>query len=328
MRNRSELAFSYRMEGLQPEWTESQGGSAIFSALPPGKYTFSGRTFNPSLNVFSPAVTVQVTILPPWWRNGWMLAVYAVVLMLLVALADWFRARNLKRLGRQLQRLVAARTQELEASREQLRVQATYDGLTGLLNRAAILRALATEIDRASREGKRLAVALADIDHFKQVNDTHGHLAGDEALRQFAKAVKSVIRAYDHVGRYGGEEFLLILTDLPEDFLHERLSALHAGMTNLAIETPESTFTINCSLGGMLLDPSEETISAEAILTTADIALYDAKADGRNRAIWRTSGGARIGLNQSLTPIEAKTQDTAHIQADLQETVSLPALKD
>lgn len=290
-RNRSALTFAYRMEGLQQGWIETQDGVVVLSALPPGEYTFVATVRNPSLNASSKSVNLQVAILPPWWKSGWMISVYGVALLLLITFVDWFRARNLKRMSRQLQRLVAARTSELELSREQLRIQATHDGLTGLMNRGAILRALAAELDRASREGKIVVVALADIDHFKQVNDTHGHLAGDEGLRQFAAAMREAIRPYDHVGRYGGEEFLLILTDLPDELVEQRLASLHAAITNLAVRGTEFRFTLTCSIGATIhdptRDPAHQATGSESLLAVADLALYDAKNRGRNRVVYR-----------------------------------------
>lgn len=301
-RNRSALTFAYRMEGLQQGWVETRDGAVVFSTLSPGEYTFVAMVRNPSLNASSESVNLRVVILPPWWRSGWMMVVYGAALALAITLFDWIRARNLKRISRQLQRLVAARTSELELSREQLRVQATHDGLTGLLNRDAILRALAAELDRASRERKIVVVALADIDHFKQVNDTHGHLGGDEALRQFAAAMSEAIRPYDHVGRYGGEEFLLILTDLPGEAAEQRLASLHATITNLSVRGQETSFMLTCSIGATIhnpvhdsacdpaRDPARQAAGRESLLAVADLALYDAKAQGRNRVVCRKIG--------------------------------------
>jgi diguanylate cyclase (GGDEF)-like protein len=287
MGNRSELEFAYRMEGLQQDWIGAPGGVAVFSALPPGSYTFWGLARNSSMDAFSPALSMKIVVLPPWWRSGWMFAVYGVLLLLLVIFADWLRARNLRRISRQLQRLVLARTSELEQSREQLRIQATHDSLTGLLNRAAILRALSVEIERSRREGRNLIVALADLDYFKAVNDTYGHLAGDEALRLFAAAMKNAIRPYDYIGRYGGEEFLLVLPDVPEDFDERRLNELHAHITNLHVEEEASSFVVSCSLGAAILHAPADLVDTQPILAAADQALYDAKAAGRNRVVWR-----------------------------------------
>ena len=99
----------------------------------------------------------------------------------------------------------------LVEAREALRVQANHDNLTGLLNRGAILQTLENELARANRERHPVAVLMADVDRFKQINDTYGHQAGDEVLRETARRMKAAMRRYDAVGRYGGEEFLIVL---------------------------------------------------------------------------------------------------------------------
>src|SRR5271169_4212657 len=107
--------------------------------------------------------------------------------------------------------------EELVAARESMRHAATHDSLTGLMNRGEILEMLQRELERARRERKPVGVILGDVDHFKKVNDTLGHLFGDEALREIGLRLRAQLRVYDGVGRYGGEEFLLILPncDLP-----------------------------------------------------------------------------------------------------------------
>ena len=298
-RNRSELVLSYRMDGLQPDWVEAPEGVAVFSALPPGKYIFEAIARNPGLNANSAVVSIRVNILPPWWRTTWFYAMCALAVLFLLALGDRIRARNLRERSFRLESLVNERTRELEASQELLRIQATYDGLTGMLNRVAILRALVVEIERARRQTSTLIVALIDLDHFKRVNDVHGHLVGDDALRWFAGAVAAAIRAYDHAGRYGGEEFLLVLTEVPPELADHRLSALHGAISNLTVRLENVEFPLNCSIGATFYDPSSGSPTAEALLSIADQALYEAKSAGRNRAVFRDAGVAEAG-NQNL----------------------------
>jgi diguanylate cyclase (GGDEF)-like protein len=286
-RNRSELIFKYRLDGLQAEWIESNGGIAVFSALPPGKYTFMAIACNSGLSAFSPTVKVQIQILPPWWRTSWFYVFCILAILLLLAVAGHFYARQLRARSRHLASLISERTRELEASREQLRIQATHDGLTGMLNRTAILRTLVAEMDRARRENRTVVVALIDLDHFKRINDRHGHMAGDDALRWFAAAVGAAIRPYDHAGRYGGEEFLLVLTQIPREIVEQRLIRLHAAISNLQVCERGTQFTLNCSMGATVFDPPSQAGSVESLLTLADQALYAAKAEGRNRIVFR-----------------------------------------
>jgi len=294
-RNRSDLIFKHRMEGLQPEWTENQDGVAIFSALPPGKYTFIAMARNPGLNAFSIPVKVQVRILPPWWRNGWFYALCGLTFLLLLGGAIHLYVRNLHDRSRKLEGLVGERTRELEASREQLRLQAIHDGLTGMLNRTAVLHALSAEMDRARREGKTLVVALVDLDFFKEINDAYGHLAGDEALRCFAAAVGTAIRAYDHSGRYGGEEFLLVLTQIPQEAAEQRLAILHAAISNLMIHVRGVEFKMNCSMGATVFNPSGWLGGVETLLALVDQAMYAAKASGRNRVVFSDANSLDTG---------------------------------
>jgi len=288
-RNRSEQSIKIWMVGLQRDWIETFNGIATFSTLPPGDYTFMAMASNPGLSAYSETVKVQVRILPPWWRTWWFYSLCLLVLAFLVLGASELFARHLRQRARDLEILVSQRTQELEASREQLRIQATHDGLTGLLNRVAVLSALEAEMDRAKRERRTLVVALADLDNFKRINDTHGHLAGDEALRTFAAAVLAAIRAYDHAGRYGGEEFLLIVNEIPKELTEQRMESLHASISNLPISAQGREFSIACSMGATVYDPSDGPRTVESLLAFADVALYEAKAAGRNRVVFRKS---------------------------------------
>ncbi len=310
MRNLSELVLKIRMVGYQPEWMATLGGNATFARLPPGEYTFEAMACNPDLSACSAPVKMDVRVLPPWWRTIWFYALCCLGFLLLLAASIYLYARHLRASSRQLAMLVAERTRELEASRTQLRIQATHDGLTGMLNREAILRALTAEMDRAQRESQTVAVALIDLDHFKRINDSYGHLAGDEALRWFAAAVGTAIRAYDHAGRYGGEEFLLVLTQIPRDVIEQRLTNLHEAISNLQVCARGSQFRVDCSMGATVFDPSDGAASVESLLAIADEALYAAKAAGRNRIVFRApsllAGGARATLQHQLKIQAAK----------------------
>ncbi len=171
---------------------------------------------------------------------------------------------------------------ELVAAREALRIQATYDGLTGVLNRGSVLDALNQDLARAGRESGPVAVLLTDIDHFKKVNDTHGHQAGDAVLQETAHRMKSAIRAYDSMGRYGGEEFLIVLPGCDgEDAVHqaERIREAIAGPS---YSYGGAVFTSTCSVGVSWRSCASSDDAAE-LIREADLALYRAKAAGRNR---------------------------------------------
>ena len=288
MQNRSELSLKIRMIGMNADWIDTKDGFAGFTRLSPGNYTFMGKACNPSINACSSEVAIGVRVLPSWWNTYWFYAGCALVVSILIFAGIRLYAYHLVQRSQELEQLVRERTEELEKSRELLRVQATHDGLTGMLNREAILKVLVEEIERARRMARTFALALIDLDHFKRINDTRGHLAGDEALRVFSAALANAIRPYDHIGRYGGEEFLIVLPDLPPDAAIQRLRTLHTTISNLSVGTAESAFNFTCSFGAVTVVPTAESIGTEPLLAIADQALYEAKAAGRNRIVTKT----------------------------------------
>ncbi len=190
---------------------------------------------------------------------------------------------------------------ELLDAREELRVQATHDSLTGLWNRASILETLDKELVRAKREGHPLAMLMIDVDHFKLVNDTHGHQAGDAVLRDVAHHIRSAIRRYDTVGRYGGEEFLVVLpaTDLAGGMVQaERIRQTIEGAE---VAAGDKLVEVTCSTGVCAWSASGAG-DAPGLIHGADEALYEAKRTGRNRVC--ANGAA--ALDQTLVRLDAE----------------------
>lgn len=171
---------------------------------------------------------------------------------------------------------------ELVGARESMREAATHDCLTGLLNRGEIFSMLGRELERGRRERKALSVILADIDHFKKVNDSEGHLFGDEALREIARRLQSKLRPYDGVGRYGGEEFLLVLPGCDLEGALQRAEELRKGIANQPIACGGVERAITVSMG-VALSECMGVKEVESVLARADSALYAAKNKGRNR---------------------------------------------
>jgi diguanylate cyclase (GGDEF)-like protein len=177
---------------------------------------------------------------------------------------------------------------ELVEARESLRMAATYDFLTRLLNRGEIVALLDRELCRGRRESKPVGIILADIDHFKSINDAFGHLAGDVVLIEVAKRLKSDLRAYDGAGRYGGEEFLLILPGCDLATTIRRAEAIRQSVSTDGIMIGEEAKQVTVSMGVTVAEPARKA-SIEALLAEADAALYRAKENGRNRVEGRTS---------------------------------------
>ena len=172
--------------------------------------------------------------------------------------------------------------QELLAAQEALRIQATHDHLTGLLNHGAILETLRKELARGSRERQPVALLMADLDRFKSVNDTYGHQGGDAVLHEAARRMKSAIRRYDSLGRYGGEEFLFVLPGSGEDDAFALAERIRETVAAGPFTAGGRSFPQTCSIGAThrALPNADD---AEALVHEADMALYAAKQAGRNR---------------------------------------------
>ncbi len=164
---------------------------------------------------------------------------------------------------------------------------AATDQLTRLDNRQACLAVLATEIERANRYGRPLAVALIDIDHFKRVNDTHGHAVGDEVLRQVADVLRATIRSVDTLGRYGGEEFLLVMpeTDIEGGVASAEHLRRAVGRAPLAVAAPSGGPQVKVTISvGVTGGAGTASLDIDQLLREADSALYGAKGLGRDQA--------------------------------------------
>ncbi len=166
---------------------------------------------------------------------------------------------------------------------EKLREQANRDSLTGLFNRRYLEGTLERELARCRREGAPLSMVLLDIDHFKLVNDTYGHQAGDEVLRVFGRLLMEHARAEDIVCRYGGEEFLLVLPKMPLDIAHERAAQLLKIFQETIVSHADLRIRITASIG--IATTPDHSASVEGLIRCADQALYQAKRRGRNLVI-------------------------------------------
>jgi two-component system, cell cycle response regulator len=171
---------------------------------------------------------------------------------------------------------------ELISARESLRFAATHDAMTGLLNRVEIISFLRREISRGRREKRPVGIVLIDLDHFKNVNDTYGHSAGDAVLQESARRFRAGLREYDGVGRYGGEEFLLVMPGCDLETTVQRAKVIRQMIEKDTVVAPQGNISVTVSMGVTVADFVQD-VSIETLLETADEALYRAKNNGRNR---------------------------------------------
>jgi len=280
------IHIRYRLEGLESEWVETGQQSLLFARLAPGNYRLQAAAVNAATGAVSPVRELSFSITPRWWQGWWIWVLAALPVVAGIVLVFRWKTRAFLRRTRELERAVERRTQDLEQekadlmrARDQMRHFAEHDDLTGLWNHRVIMKRLHQEVERAAREGTQLSVVLADLDHFKRINDTHGHPAGDLVLKEIGAIFMRSVRTYDWVGRYGGEEFLLIMPG--SGFVSSRIRAeqLRAAVEAACIVDGDTNIQVTASFGVACRSSAADF---ESLIRAADAALYRAKDNGRN----------------------------------------------
>ncbi len=297
----SKNLFQYKLEGFDKDWSPPRANrEATYTNLPAGKYTFLVRSSNND-GAWGEITQLPIEVTPPWWQT----LPFQIGLLLVIGAAIYagfhLRLRQVQAANRKLEQRVAERTAELETEiflrkqyeqrlqerieqistlQKELQQQAMHDALTGLLNRHQFDEIVAAELSRSARAGQPVCFLLMDLDHFKEINDSYGHLAGDQVLIHTAQILKSQIRQSDYCFRFGGEEFLVIL---PNVSLPEGLS--RAEQIRLALESNPTPYrgifiSVSTSMGLAVYPLHGEDI--DNLLSRLDEALYRAKRDGRN----------------------------------------------
>lgn len=297
------VQYRYRMLGSDRDWIEAGNDiEAIYTNLPPGLLRFEVQAAMAPVDWDGarkiPTATLELKRIPPFWRRLWFYATLPLGLLAVVLTWFFWQAMRSRQRQRELARLVEDRTRELrgknaalqqagrerEALLQQLAFQASHDALTGLPNRRAGETRLGEAVREAAASGSPLSVALLDIDHFKQINDQHGHEVGDIMLRHVATvlAQRGCAKPED-LARYGGEEFLLLLPDQPLDQATRHLQALASYIATSTVELPDgSRLACSASIGVTQWQPG---LTPSQVVVQADRRLYQAKAQGRNRVV-------------------------------------------
>jgi len=177
---------------------------------------------------------------------------------------------------------------ELNRAKEAMAFQANYDELTGLMNRRAVMNAIELEIERSKRNLQPLYICMCDIDHFKKINDTHGHLVGDAVLKEIAQRFNASLRPYDLCGRYGGEEFLIILNS-EENHVQALFERVRRAIADKPFKHEQAVINVTISCGVTLYSPPADERNSTQLLTDADTALYQAKNMGRNKTVFNST---------------------------------------
>jgi diguanylate cyclase (GGDEF)-like protein len=268
--------FRYRLLGLSSRWFGSPSPEIHLPALDGGRYTLEVMAVDAPHARESRLVSMSFAVLPPWWRTLTFRICVGLLSALLLVLAWRFQSYKLR------MRRLALEKEFRE--REALLERATRDALTSLWNRASILDVLSRELVHAQRSGTPLALAIIDVDHFKLVNDTYGHPGGDEVLRELAQRLGGALRQNDWLGRYGGEELMVVLPGLPYTGAATPIERLRECVSEQPFALREFSVPLTVSIGVAWCESSSDTV--HHMISRADTALYAAKHSGRNRVVY------------------------------------------
>jgi diguanylate cyclase (GGDEF)-like protein len=285
----------YRLRGYDRDWRESDNTrrDTRYTSLPAGDYVFEVRGYN-NAGLRSRTIAQLPISLQPYFHETKLFLVLVGLLLMLAAYAGYRYLLHRHRLQREsLEALVQQRTKALEVANRQLEEASHTDLLTGLRNRRYMASQMPADMAYFDRQiaqgvhpGEEMVFALVDIDHFKAVNDTHGHKAGDLILKQFAQVLGGLVRTGDYVVRWGGEEFLLVFRPMPTRDLTAIGDRLHSLLCSNAFDTGSGArVRLTASAGmseypffpGQPIQPNWETM-----IELADQALYYVKSHGRN----------------------------------------------
>ena len=328
-RNEKHLRYSYKLTGIDQDWREPTSDNfAPYNNLDKGNYTFHVKAL--SMGQYSEPASFQFTILPTFWETWWFRMFIIMTLLASTGGYHWARLLRIKKRTRILEDLVNERTKELARKNKELKELSLCDSLTKLRNRRYLTETIPVEITKLRRilykqdanvqEYKYyLGFMMIDIDHFKSINDTYGHDAGDIVLVNLARIIQEVVRHSDIVVRWGGEEFLIFLKDLKKGMLsnmaHRVIDAVRKADHDIGAG---KTIKRTCSIGYAYYPGHTEAdqIHWEDIVKLADKALYIAKTTGRDQTIG-------LGLNPQLSGRELSTS----LSRDLQEGIDQGVFK-
>lgn len=281
--------YAYRLLGFDKDWisTDASLRRVSYNNLPPGDYMLQLRGSNRDGDWSAP-LEVPVKALPMWHQQTWVRLLAGVAALLLLFALVQVRTAYLRRRQRELEQMVSERTAELQASQQQLEVMAYADPLTGLPNRRRFTDELRHMGARALRENDSFTLLLIDLDHFKQINDTLGHDAGDALLVEAADRLRQAVRESDRLARLGGDEFAVLLSSTCEyacvGLICERIVASLAE----PIYFGEHAMRVSASIGAATFPRGAGDL--DALYKNADLALYATKSAGRNG--WNLHGHA------------------------------------
>jgi len=296
-------AYRYRLDGYDVDWIAADAAhrSLTYTNLPPGTYTLHIQGSNRAGRWSPREIRLPLTVHPAFYQTAWFRTLLVCAIFAVAYGVYRLRVRRLEARGRELERLVGERTRELEVAYARIEEVSLTDPLTQIQNRRALEQAIGgvggdTEIAvRRHEDGEAVAgnadlvFLLLDLDHFKSVNDTHGHAAGDAVLIQTAALLRSVVRAGDYVVRWGGEEFLVVARFIDRGDATDLAEKIRSAIAEHDFRLPDGTTirrTVSIGFAAFPFSPARpRAVTWEEVVDAADHGLYTAKRSGRNNCV-------------------------------------------
>ncbi len=274
-------SYRYRLAGFENEWSErSSRRFANYTNVAPGNYIFQVKSVNSSGQWDKPVNLLTIHIHPPFWKELWFRVLMFLLIFLIFFSVYILRIRSLRNKAEKLRIIVEERTQELQIANEKLEKMARTDPLTGLSNRRDILEKIEYQLMQFKRYGHRFTILICDLDNFKCINDTYGHDCGDYILVEAVKIIKSRLREQDIVSRWGGEEFLILLSDT--DLYGGQITAerIRIALDTYIFYYCKQEIHLTMTMG---LCEFVHQITISECIKKADEALYKGKVSGKNQ---------------------------------------------
>ncbi len=290
-RDEDNVKYSFRLLGASRQWSAPQDIQRLqLASLSPGKYELQVKAINSDLVESDQLVTFTFTIEPPFWFTWWFYTLVGIVVMLAIYILTKRRMNKLAKEKQVLEAIVAERTAELSEINQELNRLVITDDLTKLFNRRHMINCLQRELGLLSRNNTDtcLSFILLDVDFFKAINDTHGHRAGDEILKQLSARLNHSCRKTDIAARYGGEEFAVILpfTDAKGALICAEKIRKDIWHSSFDVEEKQLKMTVSVGLVTVSsVDIGVRQFDYDGVIKKADEALYKAKEQGRNRVV-------------------------------------------
>ncbi len=278
-----QIQYHYRMVGLHEDWLDVSDSRHIeLNNLNPGAYQLEIKATNNDGRWTSQKLNLAIQVHPVWWNRGWVRLVFVIVGVLMAWAFHYYRTYKIRKQNMILETQVSNRTTELRDLNEQLQLAANSDFLTGLPNRMSFIDSFEQKQKQAENQPFNSCIVLADIDHFKHINDRYGHSAGDEILKEVSHVMRLLIRQEDLIARWGGEEFIFYFENKDSKATWALVERIRMAIESLEIKYLDHIIPITLTFG---ICQKQADMSLIECINAADTAMYSGKSQGRNRAV-------------------------------------------